>query len=180
MSQSPRILDFTAIRLALYLIKPKSLVEAVQRLWQAIVGAWFPVLEGYHCAVKAQMSTNNNMPDIILQILALRQDPTEADGFIERCILQVKCQRPSLDTLGDWRDTTSTQFLDSLEATSYAVERLHGAVAIGKKVQFYRYDGRETHHSTKLAPLHNGPIDMDDLNGLVQDNAHMAIAFSRV
>ncbi|KAK1148046.1 hypothetical protein N8T08_010681 [Aspergillus melleus] len=164
MAQRPPIERIPAIALPLQAIQSNSLEDTVQRLWEAIAGAWFPVLDGYNCRSKAATLTNNNMPDIVvIQICVPAHGP--ANRYFERCILQIECKRPSLDTPTQWDNTIKGQFLDDLVATSNASNRLYGAVAIGKKVQFFRFDGTQMQSLTPLSPE---PFDLTTTPGLRQ------------
>ncbi|KAJ5799779.1 uncharacterized protein N7518_001847 [Penicillium psychrosexuale] len=108
------------------------------------------------------------MPDaMIIQVKALISNPKSSEDIMERQILLVECKRPSRDTPLGWDDTITGQFLDDLSQTLNFSERLFGAVAIGKKVKFYQFDGK-AQVGQQLAPLHQGILDMDDPNGCSQ------------
>lgn len=83
----------------------------------------------------------------------------------------VLCKRPSSDsdTLLDWDDTMQNHFLHhlSLNSNSSGTERLFGAHAIGKKVRFYRFDGK-SHPDQRLAQLHQDTFDLEKANGSAQ------------
>ncbi|PKY08598.1 hypothetical protein P168DRAFT_19638 [Aspergillus campestris IBT 28561] len=99
------------------------------------------------------------MPVItVVQVKALCQDPSASNDWAERRILSIECKRPSMDTPADWDNTVMGL---------YASDRLFGALAIGKKVRFYRFNG-ELPDGEKLVPLHQGTIDIDDPTGITQ------------
>ncbi|KAI9045252.1 uncharacterized protein KD926_009666 [Aspergillus affinis] len=114
------------------------------------------------------------MPDAtVIQVRALVQNPRVSTEWAERQILQVKCKRPSRDTPRGWDDTISAQLHDDLSQTLNDSQRLFGAVAIGKKVRFYRFDGRAATPSQEIIQLHQGTFDMDDPNGVAQVESMM-------
>ncbi|KAI9929995.1 hypothetical protein ASPWEDRAFT_35244 [Aspergillus wentii DTO 134E9] len=150
----------------LQLVKPESLEDTVQPVWQGIVLEWFLGRDGYKWDFKASTVANNNMLNVtVIQVTALAQNPLQVQSteWTERQILLVQCKRPSSDR----DDTITSQFKDDLSQTLNSSERLFEAVAIGKKVRFYRFDGRAANNQN-LVQLHQGTFDMDNPNGIVQ------------
>ncbi|KAJ6035862.1 hypothetical protein N7540_000141 [Penicillium herquei] len=49
-----------------------------------------------------------------------------------------------------------------------ASRRIFVAVAIGKKVRFYRFDGRAENIRDEMYQLHENTIDIDAVNGMVE------------
>lgn len=82
----------------------------------------------------------------------------------------VECKRPSLDTAAGWKNTLNGQVLDDLRECGNPSDRIFSAVAIGKKVRFYRFDGNA---QQRMLPLHPGTIDMDAPTGLAQIDTMM-------
>lgn len=152
----------------LQLVKPHSLEETVQVVWQEIVTEWFPGRHGYKWGFKGSMLANNNMPDVtVIQVRALVQNPQASQEWAEHQILLVECKHPSSNTPLGWHNTITGQFEDDLSETLNTSERLFGAVAIGKKVRFYQFNGRAPHNQ-KVVQLHQGTFDMDTANGITQ------------
>lgn len=124
-------------------VEPESHEEVVQMLWRMIVTEWFPGRQGYEYEIKAQVLANDNAPGVVIfQILALNPNPQDSEDVMERQILLIECKRPSFDTLSGWYNTITGQFFDDLTESGNTTNRLYGAVAIGKKVRFFRFDGR--------------------------------------
>ncbi|KAL4966489.1 uncharacterized protein BDV14DRAFT_198944 [Aspergillus stella-maris] len=150
--------------MALALVTPTTHEEAVQKVWEVVTRSYFPDDESYRTRTKSASQSNNTTPDIkIFKVTARHPDshwrkPTEWE---ERQILMIECKRPSRDTLLGWDDTIMGQFFDDLEATLNASGRLFGAVAIGTKIRFYRYDGQLIPADPNiLVPLHLGILDI--------------------
>ncbi|RAK96807.1 uncharacterized protein BO80DRAFT_365600 [Aspergillus ibericus CBS 121593] len=108
----------------------------------------------------------------VIQVMAMRQNPRDSAHWAERQILLVECKRPSSDTPAGWENTIHGQFLDDLSQTLNASERIYGAVAIGSKVRFYRFDGTAPANQ-QLVQLHQGTIDMCAPNGIGQVESMM-------
>ncbi|PLB38548.1 uncharacterized protein BDW47DRAFT_105035 [Aspergillus candidus] len=70
-----------------------------------------------------------------------------------------------MDTPADWGDTARSQLKDDVSPSLHASDRLFGALAIGKKVRFYQFNG-ESLEDQKLVALHQGTIDMDESTGI--------------
>ncbi|KAK1146028.1 hypothetical protein N8T08_003676 [Aspergillus melleus] len=70
-------------------------------------------------------------------------------------ILREECKPPSNE---EWH---------SAIATERNGKRLFGAVAVGKKVRFYQFDGREP-SGQAVVQLHQDTLDMDDSDDIVQ------------
>ncbi|KAL4792657.1 hypothetical protein BDV19DRAFT_391962 [Aspergillus venezuelensis] len=126
-------------------IRPDSHEEPVQNLWQIIATTWFPAAAGYRYGFKAPILNNDNMPDIIviqIQPQAGHQnpDPRNPNDWTERQIMLIECKRPSLDTPGGWHNTIDGQFEDDCSQTLNPSQRIFGAVAIGRRVQFFQVD----------------------------------------
>ncbi|KGO35837.1 Cytochrome b5 [Penicillium expansum] len=153
------------------LMKPNSLEAAVQDVWQTIIGSWFYPSDGYKWSIKAPILANNNLPDgTVIQVIQVFQIPAATFEWIEHPIFIVLCKRPSSDTPSlDWDDTMQSEFLHRLSENSNSggTERLFGALAIGKKVKFYRFDGK-TQPNQRLAQLHQDTIDLEKANGPAQ------------
>ena len=165
---TPSLQGHVGFRNTLQLVQPHSLEDTVQSLWQEIVNEWFPGRHGYKWGYKAPTLANDNMPDItVIQVMIVTANPSLETGWEERQILLIECKRPSRDTPLGWGDTINSQFKDDLAQTLNASERLYGAVAIGKKVRFYRFDGRAA-PDQELVQLHPGTIDMDIEGSITQ------------
>lgn len=78
------------------------------------------------------------------QVIQVVQIPAVTFEWIEHPIFLVLCKHPSTDASLDWDDTMPNHFLHHLSQSSNSpgTERLLGALAIGKKVKFYRFDGK--------------------------------------
>lgn len=79
------------------------------------------------------------------QVIQVVQIPAVTFEWIEHHpIFLVLCKHPSTDASLDWDDTMPNHFLHHLSQSSNSpgTERLFGALAIGKKVKFYRFDGK--------------------------------------
>ncbi|PWY64614.1 hypothetical protein BO83DRAFT_381842 [Aspergillus eucalypticola CBS 122712] len=152
----------------LQLIKPHSLEETVQTFWQVIVGDWFRYDQGYKLGIKGPTLANRNMPDVtVIEVMALQANPRSTPDWAERQILMVECKRPSYDTPNGWSDTIEGQFFDDLQQNLNHSEKLFGAVAIGTKVKFFRFDGKAPVHR-RLTPLHRDVLDLKIPSQLVQ------------
>ncbi|KAJ9202493.1 hypothetical protein DTO164E3_2933 [Paecilomyces variotii] len=146
---------------ALASIKPTSNEEVVMILWQTIIATWFPPYQGYKWGFKSQLLTTSNEPDgIVIQIVACVPNPRLSTEFTEFAIMLLECKRPSDDTPSGWESTVKGQFLDDLETIGNPDPKCFGAVAIGTKVRFYRFDGREETLPQKLVQIHQGDIDL--------------------
>ncbi|PYH94557.1 hypothetical protein BO71DRAFT_450028 [Aspergillus ellipticus CBS 707.79] len=155
-------------RLSQYIkaVKKHSLEETVQVVWQGILSKWFPFRQGYKWGIKGSTLSNNNMPDAtVIQVCALRPNPSDSEDWAERQILLIECKRPSKDTPLGWDDTITGQFTDDLSATLNASGRLFGAVAIGTKVRFYQWDGQVLPDG-ELCQLHPGTFDLATNDGI--------------
>ncbi|KAB8237019.1 uncharacterized protein BDW43DRAFT_308031 [Aspergillus alliaceus] len=109
-------------------------------VWQEIVSEWLPGREGYKWGFK---DLTLNMPDVaIIRVWALVQDPQVSDGWTECQILLIECKRPSSDTSLGWHITLPAQLGDDLSQSPSFAERRFGTISIGKKLRFYRFDGR--------------------------------------
>ncbi|KAL4937342.1 hypothetical protein BDV06DRAFT_232643 [Aspergillus oleicola] len=146
-------------------ILPTSHEEPVQNVWQIIATTYFPAAAHYRYGFKAPILSNNNMPDaIVIQIQPAQAnpDPRNPNDWTERQIMLIECKRPSLDTPGGWTATTEGQFDDDCSQTLNASQRLFGAVAIGRKVVFYQFDGTVgVGGAGRRVPLHPGTLDLD-------------------
>ncbi|GKZ81324.1 hypothetical protein AnigIFM56816_005839 [Aspergillus niger] len=150
------------------LIKPHSLEETVQTLWQGIVHAWFPYEQHYKFGFKGATLANRNMPDVtVIKVMALQPNPRSSPDWAERQIMMIECKRPSYDTPNGWNDTIEGQFLDDLQQTLNHSEKLFGAVAIGTKVKFFRFDGKAP-VNRMLTPLHRDTLDLKIPSQLIQ------------
>jgi len=131
------------------LIDDSSLEAPVQHLWNTIIPTWFPSIEGYSMATNSAHLNNNNEPDIIVT-----HHYKVGVVYYGTQILLVECKPPG-DAVRShgWEDTIEGQFHDDLTATLNASARLYGAVAIGKKVQFFKFDGREAGVTKQLTEI---------------------------
>lgn len=153
--------DNLGIASALASIKPTSNDKVVQILWQSIIATWFPPYEGYKWGFKSPLLTTSNATDgIAIQIVACVVNPRLSTDFTEYVIMLLECKRPSDDTPSGWDNTVKGQFLDDLEAIGNPKAKCFGAVAIGTKVRFYRFDGRQQTLPQKLVQIHQGDIDL--------------------
>ncbi|KAL3456633.1 hypothetical protein BJX64DRAFT_270331 [Aspergillus heterothallicus] len=153
---------------ALQLVKPNSLEETVQMVWQLIVTEWFPGRDGYKYSFKGPSLANGNMPDVtVIEVRAVVQNPRHTPHWAERQILLVECKRPSRDTPLGWEDTLTAQLEEDMSQTLNDSGRLFGAIAIGTKVRFYRYDGRADEGQTTTR-LHQGTFDLREPAGISQ------------
>jgi hypothetical protein len=139
-------------------VKPHSLEDAVQSVWQGIVLEWFPGRHGYKWRFWYTIT--------VIRVRALTHSPEDSTHWDERQIFVIRCKRPSSDTASGWRDTTG-QLQDDLSEISNHPDPLFGAVAIGKKVRFYRFEGQAPQNQ-QMVQLHQGIIDMDTVNGIAQ------------
>ena len=165
----PTIQNHITVRSALSAIKPESHEEVVQILWQAILIEWFPQREGYKFAFKGAVLANDNAPDaVVIRIVAVNTDPQDSTEFHECPILMVECKRPSLDTPAGWENTLQGQALEDLR--EIGSNKLFSAVAIGKKVRFYRF---HKDAQPELVPLHPNTIDLNNLANEAQVDTMM-------
>lgn len=152
----------------LQLVKQHSLEATVRSVWEEIVTEWFPGRHGYKWGFKAPTLANNNMPDVtVIEVRALTQDIVNTEEWSERQIMMIECKRPSSDTPTCWEDTIKAQFREDLSQNLNSSERIYGAVAIGKKVRFFKFDGSPS-AIRELVQLHQGTIDMDAPGGIEQ------------
>lgn len=108
-----------------------------------------------------------NMPDVtVIEVRAIVPNPHNTNDLAERQILMVECKRPSSDTPSTWDDIITGQFADDISQNLNAAERPFGAVAIGTKVRFYRFDGKAALEN-QLSQLHQGTFDMVSEDGIV-------------
>ena len=63
--------------------------------------------------------------------------------------------------------STTNLFREDLSSTSNDSKKALGAVAIGKKVRFYRFDGKKPYEQ-QIVQLHQGTFDMGTPDGIVQ------------
>ncbi|PLB53283.1 hypothetical protein P170DRAFT_434976 [Aspergillus steynii IBT 23096] len=167
-SYTPRLQGNPGFFSALQLVKSQSLEEAVQYVWQTIISTWFNSLDGYTVSYKASTLANNNEPDgIAIRVMELAPKIELSTDFAERQILLVQCNRPSSDTPAGWDGIVENRFRDDLSQTLNDSEKLYGAVAIGTKVRFYRFDGKAPYNQ-QLTQLHAGAIDMNAPNGITE------------
>jgi hypothetical protein len=170
----PSLQDHIGIASALSAIKPDSHEEVVQMLWQLIVIEWFPSRQGYKYGFKAPLLTGNNAPDVIvIQIMERVPNPRASGDFTERQIMLVECKKPSADTPAGWENTVNGQVFDDLSASGNPSNRLFGAVAIGTKVRFYRFDGNASTRQQQLVQMHGGTIDIATTAGVTQVESWM-------
>ncbi|KAL4915380.1 hypothetical protein BDW62DRAFT_203689 [Aspergillus aurantiobrunneus] len=149
---------WSAYRLTLDAIKPDSSEHAVQSLWSVITAAYFPSEENY----ALNFFGNAGMPTIKVRqkkAVVASPSPWKASDWGERQILQVEYRRPSEDTPANW----------SSMGTLNGLDKLFGAVAIGKRVRFFRFDGTKTPGARdRMVPLHLDPIDLGKPEGQSQ------------
>ncbi|KAJ5611714.1 hypothetical protein N7528_008819 [Penicillium herquei] len=159
-----------AIRSALIHIKPGSREGTVQDLWNIIVADRFPGREGYRYLWKRPNNSFNEPHIILIQLYdrpptsQTSSDFNDSDDSDERKIFLMKCKSAPLDTPPN--DTEEERIFDELLQALSDKGKVFGAVAIGKKVRFYRF-GEEDSESG-MSQLHVGTIDLDAPNGMVQ------------
>ena len=145
----------------LQLLKLHNPDETISQLWQPIVTEWFPLHDGYTYRFGVSY----------IRVIALAPGPSESNesGWLERGVFLVECRRPSSDsgTESNWSDTVNNQFREDLSSTSNDSKRVFGAVAIGKKVRFYRFDGKKPYEQ-QIVQLHQGTFDMGTPDGIAQ------------
>ncbi|OQD74647.1 hypothetical protein PENDEC_c010G00167 [Penicillium decumbens] len=100
----------------------------------------------------------------VIEVMTIVPNPENSEDFDERQTLLVECKRPSRDTPLEWHEG---QFEDDLTENLNASGRLFGAVAIGKKVRFYQFNGKAP-AGQKLAQLHRDTIHMSTDSGIIE------------
>ncbi|KAJ5199951.1 Cytochrome b5 [Penicillium cf. griseofulvum] len=109
----------------------------------------------------------NNIPDsTIIQIIQAIHIPEVSFEFIERPIFLVVCRHAG-DSPLDWDDTMQAQFIHRLTENSNSSGRLFGAIAIGKKVIFYLFEGK-AQPDQRLARLHRDIFELEKVGGYAQ------------
>ncbi|KAJ5724048.1 hypothetical protein N7488_002083 [Penicillium malachiteum] len=76
----------------------------------------------------------------------------------------MKCRSAPLDTPPN--GTEEERIFDELLQALNDKGKIFGAVAIGKKVRFYRFG--EADNESGMSQLHDGTIDIDAPNGMLQ------------
>lgn len=164
---TPSLQQNIGFRITLQSVKPHSPAETVQAVWQIIVSEWFPGRQGYRPGFKSPTLVNNNNVSGFtrVQVKALAENPPE--DWDERQILLVECNPPSSNTASSWHDTIIGQFREDLSQNLSESGRLFGALAVGKKVRFYQFDGKASPGQT-LVQLHQDTLDLEDPSDIVQ------------
>ncbi|KAL4783798.1 hypothetical protein BJX76DRAFT_357699 [Aspergillus varians] len=139
--------------LTLGAIQPESAENTVKDLWQVITSVYFPFNENYRVDFFA-----NDTSASVFQIIpaAKNPNPEQPEDWVERQILQVEFRRPSVDNPANWQSMTEAGFHQQLAIPSNDNRKSFGAVAVGKKVKFFRCDGARV-----SVPLHQDPISLD-------------------
>ncbi|KAJ5710074.1 hypothetical protein N7493_009666 [Penicillium malachiteum] len=161
------LLSNVAIRSALRHIKPGSHEGTVQDLWNIIVLDRFPSHEGYKYLWKGPNNSLHEPHIIIIQLYdrpPTSQNSSDFDDSDERQIFLMKCRSAPLDIPPN--DTEEERIFDELLQALNDKGKIFGAVAIGKKVRFYRFEEADSENS--ISRLHDGTIDIDDPDGTVQ------------
>ncbi|KAJ5627222.1 hypothetical protein N7528_004649 [Penicillium herquei] len=105
--------------------------------------------------------------EALFEAVQIVESPEETDGYDYCRLLIVRCKRPAADTPEVWEETVNGQFLEDLSAfNKNPSKRVFGAIAIGTKVRFYKYDGNNS--SALLMPLHEGTFDLRTEEDLVE------------
>ncbi|EIT82257.1 hypothetical protein AO1008_02653 [Aspergillus oryzae 100-8] len=153
MATTPSLQNNLGFRQVLQMVKPHSLEDTVEQVWQAIVISWFPSREGYIWSFKGPALVQNDIPNFaLIQVMKVSPNREEPEGWSEHLILLVECKRPSSDVPLSWDNT------------------LFGIVAIGTKSRFYRFGGQAS--SDQLAQLHQGTLDMSEPTGIAHDGLY--------
>ncbi|KAK2757005.1 hypothetical protein FQN54_004973 [Arachnomyces sp. PD_36] len=142
---------------ALSFIQSGSTEEVVQMVWNIITVTWFPSRQGFKWGFKSQSLQNDNAPDVIVFQINMANPNPNAPQADELMIMQIECKRPSQDTPAGWAGALEGQVLDDLSTSGNPSDRLYGALAIGTKVMFYRFDGSA---QQKITHLHPGKLDL--------------------
>lgn len=146
---------------ALSAIKPNSLEEPVQMLWNVLLPSFFPGPEGYKIGIKAAVLMDNSAPNVVVfQIQSTTLSPRSSGQLLERQIFMIECKRPSMDTPGEWQSTVNGQLRHYLENNLNRENEMYAATAIGTKVKFYRWHGVAT---GCLEELHQEVFDLTDI-----------------
>ncbi|KAJ5952159.1 Cytochrome b5 [Penicillium vulpinum] len=169
-SSTPSLRANIAFAYTMHLMKPDSLEAAVQDVWQTIVSQWFTSSGGYVWAIKVPILAK--MPDdTVLRVTQGVQIPAGTFPLIEHPILLVVCKRASSDSSKaplDWDDAMQSHFLHHISETPNSeMGRLFGAVAVGTRVRFYRFDGK-AELDRRLARLHQDTFNLEEFNGHAQ------------
>ncbi|KAB8271668.1 hypothetical protein BDV30DRAFT_213357 [Aspergillus minisclerotigenes] len=172
MATTPSLQNNLGFRRVLQMVKPDSLEDTVQQLWQAIVISWFPSREGYIWSFKGPALVQNDIPNFtVIQVMKVSPNREEPEGWSEHLILLVECKRPSSDVPLSWDNTISTECHHVLSQNNNDSGQLFGIVAIGTKARFYRFGGQAS--SDQLAQLHQGTFYMSEPTGIAQAESMM-------
>lgn len=141
----------------------------VLRLWHSIIPGFFPMSEGYATYFKVPNSAKSQIPSAevfgVRRALCGADDPSE---FVQKEILVLICKPPSSDIPESWK-------CENEELRPYMLNLPHSAteqgppgevvaIAIGRRIQFFKWIGGE---KTTLEKLDEEPLDMfkeDDAN----------------
>lgn len=147
----------------LWAIKPASAEDVVQTLWTNLLATFFPPTSPYKIAIKSAVLSDSTMPDgVIFEIRNTGTgNPRDSRALLEKQIFMVECKRPSKDTDSEWAlNGAPAQLMHYMEqTTNVPSNRMYGAVAIGTKVKFYRWDRTA---SPPLVLLHQDKIDLSE------------------
>ena len=157
---------------ALSAIKPDSTEMPVQILWQVLIPTAFPSQLGFKYGFKSPVLATNHLPDVVVfKIIRTGFVQRQSTDCVEKQIFFVECKAPYLDRPGAWYETGNGQLVDYMMNSTNAVTtvntgagprramRAYGAVAIGSKVQFYKFDSQA---ARRLTPLHPRPFEMNN------------------
>ncbi|KAJ5177851.1 Cytochrome b5 [Penicillium coprophilum] len=170
-TSTPSLQDNLAFIYTMLSTKSHNPEAAAQDIWQTIVPQWFTPSEGYRWAMKAPNLTNNKTPDsTVIQVIQVIEIPAVSFECIEHPIFIVVCKHSCSDndTPLDWDETMQVEFIHRIsENSNSGTERMFGAVAIGKKAKFYRFD-RKAQPDQRLAGLHEDVFDLEKVDGSSQ------------
>ncbi|KAJ9155261.1 hypothetical protein NKR23_g1740 [Pleurostoma richardsiae] len=134
--------------------------DPVQGLWNFVLHTWFP-RNPYRINIKAKNLASNDEPDAIVievRFVGGRTSARESWEIRERPIFMVECKKPTRDTPEEW-ESARVQLLQYLDDNVAGSKRMYGAVAIGLKVEIYKWDA--TNPSGPLMRLHPATIDLN-------------------
>jgi alpha-D-ribose 1-methylphosphonate 5-phosphate C-P lyase len=127
----------------------------------------FPITD-YKIAHKEPTGTTEDKPDAVVWEVRLTQwlnpnSEPSVNPFTEKQILIIECKKPGEDTPGGW-ESAETQLEHYCEESGGMGVRVYGAVAIGRKVAFYKYD-KARMAGSRLEGLHGSPCNLADIRG---------------
>ncbi|KAJ5700946.1 hypothetical protein N7493_011992 [Penicillium malachiteum] len=133
-------------------MEPNSHQIEVEVMWNGIIWEWFPGRERYMVYHNLSTPAPADAREALFEAVKIVDIPEETDAA---------------DTPEIWEETVNGQFLEDLSAfNKNASQRVFGAIAIGTKVRFYKYDGKNS--SALLMPLHDETFDLRTENDVVE------------